>query len=643
MYMARLIEREPDWNALSAKTPADVRWLLTRCLTKDAKSRLRDIGEARVTLDDVLARGSSAAIAVTLQAGAPPRASWLRALPWGLAIALGTIAVLPDLRAPDARRARPIHVEITLPADVDFFSGPSLSADGRMLAFVGVRLGIRQIYTRSVDEMAVRPVAGTDTAVSVALSPDGAAAAFLTNDTRLKRVVFANGVVEPLADGAAIYSGPAWAGESIVFSRGASLALRSRGGAEQELAKIDAAAGEVSLSWPTPVAGDRTVLFVSRRRSPSGMQSRVEAVPAAGGARRVVLEGAEQVVFASADRILFERGGVLYVAPFNGARAETTGEAVRLTETAAKGSYGGSAVAVAPSGALLIASPSVLASRLVFVSMTGVDRPVRGASRGYQDPRVSPDGRLVAFTDAGTIWTLDPERNAFTRVTASSEPMVGFSIWSPDGKRIYYGSAEGIRYQSADGEGTSTLLPNTVPGDSPNSFSSDGATLVMLRIAPETGGDIYATPAEGGELKPLLVTKAYEGGAQVSKDGKWLLYGSNESGRMEVFLRPLGGPDRKWPVSTEGGLQAVWSRDGRQIFYRSGERVLAVDVTTTPEVRLSVPRVLFDKRYAFGRTLTIANYSLTSDGHEFLMVQEEAGGRYLNLVLDWLPGLGRQQ
>ena len=641
--LARLIEREPDWNALSAKTPADVRWLLMRCLTKDAKSRLRDIGEARVTLDEVLARGSSAAIAVTLQAGAPPRASWLRALPWGLAIALGTIAALPDLRAPNARRARPVHVEINLPADVDFFSGPSLSADGRILAFVGVRLGIRQIYTRSLDEIAVRPVAGTDTAVSVALSPDGAAAAFLTNDTRLKRVVFANGVVEPLADGAAIYSGPAWAGESIVFSRGASLALRSRGGAEQELAKIDAAAGEVSLSWPTPVAGDRTVLFVSRRRSPSGMQSRVEAVPTAGGARRVVLEGAEQVVFASADRILFERGGVLYVAPFNGARAETTGEPVRLTETAAKGSYGGSAVAVAPSGALLIASPSVLASRLVFVSMTGVDRPVRGVSRGYQDPRVSPDGRLVAFTDAGTIWTLDPERNAFTRVTASSEPMVGFSIWSTDGKRIYYSSADGIRYQSADGEGRSTLLPNTVPGDSPNSFSSDGATLVMLRIAPETAGDIYATPAEGGELKPLLVTKAYEGGAQVSKDGKWLLYGSNESGRMEVFLRPLGGPDRKWPVSSEGGLQAVWSRDGRQIFYRSGERVLAVDVTTMPEVRLGAPRVLFDKRYAFGRTLTIANYSLTGDGHEFLMVQEEAGGRYLNLVLDWLPGLGRQQ
>ena len=428
--LARLIEREPDWNALSAKTPADVRRLLMRCLTKDAKGRLRDIGEARFTLDEVLARGSSAAIAVTLQAGARPR-TWLRALPWGLAIALGTIAVLPYLRAPDARRARPIHVEINLPADVEFFSGPSLSADGRKLAFVGGRQGTRQIYTRSLDEMAVRPVAGTDTAVSVALSPDGAAAAFLTNDTRLKRVVLANGVVEPLADGASIYSGPAWVGESIVFSRGASLALRSRDGAEQELAKIDAAAGEVSLSWPTPVAGERTVLFVSRRRSPSGMQSRVEAVPATGGPRRVVLEGAEQVVFASADRILFERGGVLYVAPFNGAGAETTGVPVRLAETAAKGSNGGSAAAVAPSGALLIASPSVLASRLVFVSMTGVERPVRGASRGYLNPRVSPDGRLVAFTDAGTIWTLDPERNAFTRVTASSEPMVGFSIWSP--------------------------------------------------------------------------------------------------------------------------------------------------------------------------------------------------------------------
>ena len=120
------------------------------------------------------------------------------------------------------------------------------------------------------------------------------------------------------------------------------------------------------------------------------MQSRVEAVPTAG-ARRVVLEGAEQVVFASADRILFERGGVLYVAPFNGARAETTGEPVRLTETAAKGLERRQRRRGGPFGrALLIASPSVLASRLVLMLMTGVDRPVCGASRGYQDPRVSP-------------------------------------------------------------------------------------------------------------------------------------------------------------------------------------------------------------------------------------------------------------
>ncbi len=283
----------------------------------------------------------------------------------------------------------------------------------------------------------------------------------------------------------------------------------------------------------------------------------------------------------------------------------------------------------------------MLESRLVWASMTGGERPVRSPARGYLTPRVSPDGRLIAFSEANTIWTLDPARNTFTRVTSQIDPIISFPCWSSDGSRIYYRSADGIRVQRADGGGPSTLLPNTGDTNYPNSATPDGQTIVIQHIAPDTASDLYTMPAAGGALTPLVVTGAYEAAAQVSPDGKWIIYVSNESGRMEVFLRPLGGPDRRWPVSNSGGLHALWSKDSRRIFYRSGEQMLAVDLTTTPDVRLSEPRVLFEKRFSFGQSITLPNISLSDDGREFLMVQELPGGRHLNLVFNWLTGPGR--
>jgi Tol biopolymer transport system component len=641
--LARLLERDPDWTALAPETPTAVRRLLTRCLTKDPKARLRDIGEARLAIDEVLAGKEPTAQVLGTPAGATPKAAWRRLLPWGLTALFAVAAVSFYLRAPRTSAAgRLAYVGLDLPADVEFFSGPSLSADGSMLAFIGVRLGTRQVYVRSLDNPEVRPVPGTETAATVAISPDGGTVAFTTNDTRLKRVVVATDIVEPLADGASIYSVPAWTSDgALVFSRVTRLVVRPRDGGERELATADPAAGETSLNWPVVVAGDGMVIFTSGRKGPTGTLSRLEAVPTGGGPRHLVLDAADQALFASTDRLVFVRGDTLFVAPFASARAEVTGAAVRLGQTPAYGSIGGAAAAVAASGALLIAPASILDSHLTLVSMTGTERAIQSAIRGFLNPRVSPDGRLIAFSESGTIWTLDPARNTFTRVSEGVEPTVGFPCWSPDGRRIYYRSADGIRYRRSDGEGASVLLPNTGLADYPSSISPDGSVLVLLRLAPETGGDLYTMPAKGGELKPLLVTRAYEGGAQVSPDGKWLSYVSNESGRMEVFLRPFGGPDRKWPVSNEGGTQAVWSRDGRQIFYRSGQRMFAVDVTTTPEVRLSAPRTLFDTRYGFGQNITIPNYSLTNDGRDFVMVEEEPGGRHLNLVLNWLQSLGR--
>ncbi len=142
-------------------------------------------------------------------------------------------------------------------------------------------------------------------------------------------------------------------------------------------------------------------------------------------------------------------------------------------------------------------------------------------------------------------------------------------------------------------------------------------------------------------MRPWLKTTAYEGGAQLSPDGKWLTYISNDSGQNEVYLRQFEGPDRRWTISTEGGTQPLWNPNGREIFYRSGDKMMAVEVATTPDIKLSSPRALFEQRYAFGSGITIANYDVAADGQRFIMVRDEPGAARLNVVLNWLSELGR--
>ena len=637
--LARVIEREPDWTRLAPGTPPELRRLLMRCLTKDAKARLRDIGEARITIDALLSGDVvSTAAPAPAPEGAP--AIWTRVLPWVTTAALAIAAGYFALRGSTAPPARTVQVEIALPGDIEFYSTPSLSADGTKMAFVGVRSATRQIFTRSLDETEFRAVPGTETASAAAIAPDGLSAVFVTPDTRVSRVVFSSGLIERVAEGASVAVAPTASGNGLViFSRGPTIVAVGPNTPERELAKIDAPAGETALSWPIVSVDDRTVFFVSRRKGPTGVLSRIEAVALTGGARHTVVDGGVQPMFASADRIVFVRDATLFVARYDSRTFQTTGEPARVNQAVGLGPGSGASVAIARSGALFAASPDVFDRRLAWVSMTGAERLVRGPSRRYLSPRVSPDGSRIAFADTSTIWTLDPERDTFTRVTTATDPVTSFPIWSNDSRTIYYRSGDGVRAQNADGSGSPALLPNTGPTDYPNALTPDDQTLILQRIDPVTAGDLYSMPTRGGPLTPILVTSAYEAGAQLSRDGKWLAYVSNESGKFNIYLRPFGGPDRKWPVSNQGGTHPLWSNDGRRIFYRSGNQVLAVDVTTSPDVRLGEPRVLFERGYAFGQSITLANESVSHDGTELLMVKELLEGRHLNLVLNWLPNL----
>jgi len=197
----------------------------------------------------------------------------------------------------------------------------------------------------------------------------------------------------------------------------------------------------------------------------------------------------------------------------------------------------------------------------------------------------------------------------------------------------------GLRWIDADGGGGSQAIPGTSESDFPTSVSPDGHTLAFINQTVESGGDIYVLSLEGDpQPRPVVKTPGYDGGGEFSPDGRWMAYVSNGSGQFEVYLRPYPGPERKRQVSTRGGTHPKWNRNGKELFYRDGNKMMVVDVSTSPDLTLSQPRVLFDQRYAFG-TRTISNYDVSPDGQRFVMVKDDSASGRVNIVLNWFEEL----
>jgi Tol biopolymer transport system component len=650
--LAKILERDLDLSQLPAATPPSLRKLIARCLLKDPKQRLRDIGEARVALDDAqreLAQGTMSGASAAAAAPVVTSPRWRTVLPWAIAAALLVALVVQVTRGPRETIApRTVaRLQIALPPNIELYSAVgsaiSLSPDGTTLAFVGVRAGLRHVYLRRLDSFEATPVRGTETAVSCIFSPDGREMLVGASDSSLRRVRLVDGLVEMVSPATSEYLGGWLHNGRAVFTKEGRLWMT---GATAGAAPTQLTQGQpgtpATESQPVPVPGENALLFVfGRPDSPD--TARVEAFSLDTMTRTTVVERATNPQLTSSGHLLFLRDNGLLAAPFDRRALKITGEAVPVLRdvTIVRNRGVAAILTVSATGTLVYASSSDTLAEVVSVSRKGEEQTVFSTARPATNPRISRDGRRLMFEElGGGLWIADLERKTTARLTDGSE-IAGFPIFSRDERSVVFRSPTGVFRMPLDAGAKPVRIPGTQASEFPSGFTPDGNELIYTKLTQSTAGDIYAIPLVGGTPRVVLSTPAYEGGAQFSPDGQWMVYVSNELGASEIFLQPYPSLDRRFQVSSSGGLHPLWNPKGGEIFYRSGDKLMSVRLTVGPAGPVLAPPVpLFSGRYAFGGGLTIPNFAVTADGERFIFVKDQSGAR-LNVVLNWFEELAR--
>ncbi len=644
--LASVVKDPIDWSALPAATPARLRRLLERCLERDPKQRLRDIGEARIALSDMIARPEERPQAEVVR----KRAYSLGPLALVALAAAGAGAVA----AWQIRPGTPVPqvVRLTETLSPDFVpSGRqrpllSLSPDGSRLAFVVNQ----RIYMRSLDSLAASELAGTAEARSPFFSPDGTWLGFSTL-SELKMIRLAGGEAVTIAE----LSGTAsWSPDgTILVGAGFRGIVRvaATGGASQVIVAPEAG---FAYGQPQVLSGGREFLYTrSRPGAPAG-ETIVRSLEKDDGT--IVLRTAFDARYAPSGHLVYARGNSLLAVAFDLASRRVLSKPVVVVERVDVSQASGLAqVTLSDSGifAYMPARSDSYATRLVSVTRTGVVSSLPLEAREYSDPRISPDGRQVAVheqADQNDVWVADLARGALTRLSFAPDEDET-PAWSPDGRFIAWAASRadpvrGVFRRAADGSGGEELLWRSDAHAHVTDWTPDGRALVLEVQNPKTGSDLWLLSLEAKPVAtPLLATPFGEHSARVSRDGRSMVYVSDESGRNEVYLRSFPAPGAKLQVSTSGGSQPVWARDGRAVFFRSAGVVQEATYHAAPTPTIGAPRALFPDRFESPQVGSHTGYDIFPDGR-FLMVQlpdatqqSEAAGYQIVYVFGFLEEL----
>jgi eukaryotic-like serine/threonine-protein kinase len=665
--LAAVIRAEPDWTLLPTNTPPRVRVLLQRCLQKDPKQRLRDIGEARITLDEVI---SGALEPSSVSAAAPaPTPFWRRVLPWAVtlavAIAFATFAFFHsgENAAAPAQMMRfeiPLPPKVTLTGDDEF----ALSPDGSQLAFYADGAdGVPRLWVRPLASLTARPLPGTENSPGPFFwSADGTHIAW-GGSGKLKAIDVSSDTTEAVWDTPSTVVGGSWNREGVIIfgqpDTSGLMRVSANGGTASPLT-------QKSGVFPSFLPDGRHFIYWGYSANPESTGIYVGSLDVSPGRqdlKRLLATNFEADYVPSSDpnigqMLYLTDDGTLMAQPFDARRLKLTGVPVPVAQHV--GFFREFGFFSAAGSRTLVYRKGGGLYQLTWYDRQGKVLGTAGQPAVYGPPALSPDGSraIVVGPDSQgnyALWMLDFSRDTTTRFTFGSGAR--YPVWSADGKRVIFASSSRSTYdlyeKPASGASGEELLLKSSENKFPTDVSPDGRFLLYNSVDPHTGHDIWVLPLQGARKPfPFLRTQFNEADAHFSPDGHWVAYVSDESGRNEVYVRPFpadlnaanaSGAGAKWQVSYggDGGGDPRWSAYGKKLFFLDNSAVMEADVTTSPTFQASTPKALFQAPQQPGEGA--GDY--TVDGKKFLFLAPagEAAQAPFTVVLNWTAALKQSQ
>lgn len=657
--LARIIEREPDWDLLSVATPKNIRVFLRRCLTKDLSRRLQHMGDAVIELDETLnAPPDESDIAEPLVRQSR-RTLWRIGIACTLAgLTIGLITTVLFFRRPPPPTSVAIsegevrRFSITLPEDqVLFFQSRTfgsrchafaVSADGLRLVYVA-RVGQTvQLFERRIGRFASKPIPGTNKAVAPFFSPDGESVGFFDDEGHLKVVSLLGGQPVTLCS-KADQSGGSWGNDGMIyFMEDGGLARVPATGGDPEPLKSES--GPVKGNDPQILPGCKDILISSA--------AGVSIFSLENRQNKFMIPDGYHAHYAPSGHLVYVRTGAIEVVPFNLTTHELTGRPMPVLEGVLLNSGILTAQLAFSDKGLLVYAPGGDTRRTIpawIDRRQGNVEPLGMPGRIYGALKLSPDGKRLAISAKESkynIFIYDITQQREIRLTKEGNNTHPF--WTPDGQRVLFNHLSeqtqgrlSLYWAPADDSGEAELLVSS--GGSPWSWSPDGKWLAVHGYGdrPGTSLDLSVLSMENlGEQKVILETKFTEFGPSFSPDGRWIAYSSNRGGGgFQLYVQPYPAMDRIIPISRESGEEPIWSRNGDELFYRNKNKWMVVSISTEPEFVASTPKVLFEGPYGQVGGLS---YDAAPDGQRFVVLlpeYDDSKVRELHVVTNWFEEL----
>ncbi len=615
--IAKILERDPDWTALPTTTPVRLRELLRRCLEKDAKKRLRDIGDARIELDEIIAQGvTPSGIAAAERASALARGGRGRTALTAAVAAVAAAAVVTTAlyNAPLRPVPKPVPMMVTIGAPAGMIMPPipassAISPDGSMIAvWLYDSANVARLAVRPLASLDVRILPGTESSeYGYAMpfwSPDGHTLGYFA-DGKLRTVAVAGGTPQVLCDAPDARGGTWGKGDVILFAPASQTSLyrvSASGGEPVAVTVLDTTLHETAHRFPRFLPDGRHFTYVSL----PGVDGKTDTYITELGSKKrtLAVRAVSGAMFAAPGHMVFIRDASLVVQPFSLARMKLEGEPTRVgVAPDNREVLGCPPVSVSLNGAMVYPTTQKLSNRLQWYGRDGMPQgAVPVPAGGYQAIEFSPDGQRAAVLRANSpssqdLWVVDLVRGNMNRLT--TDGLSRFTLhWSGDGNRIAYARLVGAEYDfyeiAANGVGgEQPLYQSSSPYKDFCDLSSDDSLVVFSDLGNRTSRDLYVVNLKGDRKPvPYLVTPFGEVQGKLSPDKRWMLYGSDESGRTEAYVQSYPVPGNKVQISKGGCLGGGWSADGSEILYTDGRSLLAVAVTHGATLSASEPQLV---------------------------------------------------